>query len=228
MPESTVSPRTPRPGRADHMDTRTRGAGAPGGVTARQAARLAGVGYLAIFVLAILANSTVTTADLPATGAFEASAAVRAAAAAFVVVGVVDVLVAWALHVLLGPDSPQVSLLAAWMRVLHAVLMAAGAAVLTTLGEDVFTALWMTGLLFFGVHLVLLAGLIASRGVSRWLPVLLRVAGTAYAVDTVLHLVLSDYDVVAGVMLPIVAVPSVVGELWLAIWLLRGAGTQPR
>lgn len=219
MPEQTLPPATTRPPAPDHARSDP-----PATLDAGRAARVAGLGYLVIFVLAVAANTVLSTADLPAVGTVpEPGVAVRVAVAAFLVVAVVDVLVAWALHVLLAPEEPQLSLLAAWLRVVHAVLMTAGAVVLTSLGESVFTALWMAGLLFFGGHLVLLASLLRSRGVAPWLPRLLTVAGAAYALDTLLHLTLADYDAVAPLMLLIVAVPSVVGELWLAVWLVRGA-----
>lgn len=203
--------------------TRPASVTAPAPACTRTTARAAGLGYVAIFVLAIAANTVVSTADLPAVGATpEPALALRLAAAGFVVLAVVDVLVAWALHLLVRPVSPDVSALAAGLRAVHAVLMGAGAAVLLSLGEQAFSALWMAGLLFFGGHLVLLAGLLRRVGVHRGLVLLLRVAGAAYAVDTVLHLTLADYDAVAAVMLPLVALPSVLGEGWLTIWLLRG------
>jgi hypothetical protein len=57
---------------------------------------------------------------------------------------------------------------------------------------------------------------------------LLAVAGAAYILDTVAHLVLADYQSLAGVFLAIVAVPSILGELGLAGWLLLvAAGRRP-
>ena len=53
-------------------------------------------------------------------------------------------------------------------------------------------------------------------------------AGAAYVADTVARLVLTDYQAVADAMLVLVAVPSVVFELSLGIWLVlvaRGRAT---
>ena len=53
---------------------------------------------------------------------------------------------------------------------------------------------------------------------ANWL---LIAAGVAYVVDTAAHGLLSDYESYASLFLAIVAIPSMVGEGWLALWLLR-------
>jgi hypothetical protein len=52
----------------------------------------------------------------------------------------------------------------------------------------------------------------------------LVVAGAAYITDTVANALLANYDDFETLFLIIVAVPSVVGELWLGLWLLLRAG----
>ena len=52
---------------------------------------------------------------------------------------------------------------------------------------------------------------------------LLVVAGVAYAVDTVAHLMLTDYERYGDALLAMVAIPSMVGEGWLRLWLLTRA-----
>jgi len=64
----------------------------------------------------------------------------------------------------------------------------------------------------------------AATSAPRALGWLLAVAGVAYVVDTVAHLVLADDAAVANVFLVLVAVPSVLGEGWLGLWLLLRAG----
>ncbi|MEJ5868462.1 DUF4386 domain-containing protein [Pseudokineococcus sp. 5B2Z-1] len=236
-------------------------AGGAGATTSpRRAALVAGSGYAGIFVLAVLANFVVLEdvrgAGDPAAVAravADREVLVRAAAAAFLLVAVLDVVVAWALDVLLAPVHRDLSRLAAWLRLVHAVLMGAGASVLvvaagpagggtTTPAQraqqvglllEVFDVLWLAGLLAFGVHLVLLAVLL---GLSRRAPVLLgavlAVAGGAYATDTLARYLLPAYEDVAAVLLVVVAVPSVLGELALTVWLLvrggrRVAGSAP-
>jgi hypothetical protein len=254
MPTETTMPteattrsvtRTPReaPRRAD--------------TTRRSAALWAGLGYVAIFVLAIGANFGVRTrlVDLDDPAATVANLAgneslVRMALAGFAVIFVLDIVVAWALYVVLRPEGPRRSLLAAWLRLGYTVLLgvavtflylALGLATgdpdgldgatrgtLTILALDAFDITWLVGLLAFGAHLLVVGRIMLGwRGGPRVLGAVLAVAGAAYVVDTVAHLVLAGYAEYADLMLAVVAVPSIVAELSLAVWLLTRARRLP-
>jgi hypothetical protein len=218
----------------------------------RRAARIAGVGYLLIFGLAIAANfgvrnSLVVAGDAAATTAniAENLGLFRVGTVAFLVVFLVDVVIAWALHVVFRRTHHDLSLLTAWSRLTYTVLLGVALVffvqVLAMLGTpdyaaavgerataaqvmlavQSFDAAWLIGLAVFGLHLVLLGALVLRSGLApRPMAVLLVVAGVAYVIDTVAHVVLPDYPSVAGVMLAMVAVPSIVGEGWLGLWLL--------
>lgn len=153
--------------------------------------------------------------------------------------------IAWALLVLLRAVQPDLALLAAWFRLTYTVLLGASMVALFVALELVetpgasdssvllalqsFDFLWVVGLSAFGVHLVLV-GLLLLRatGAPRPLAWLLVLAGAAYTTDTVAHLVLSDYEAYADLMLAVVAVPSVVAELWFTVWLaLVATGRRP-
>ena len=87
-----------------------------------------------------------------------------------------------------------------------------------------FDFTWVAGLAAFGVHLILLGRLLLlTADGPRVLAWVLVAAGTAYVVDTVAHLALADYEAWSTPFLVLVGLPSVVGELWLTIWLLRVA-----
>ncbi len=225
----------------------------------RAAALWGGASYTALFVLAIFANFAVVTRlvdpDDPAAtaAAFAAEAPlVRAAVLAFGLVFVLDVVIAWALFVVLRPAGRDRSLLAAWSRLTYTAFLGVAlvplVVALQLVSEPTFAGLdpatreagvavaveafdltWLVGLAVFGLHLVVVgATIIRSRIAPRPLGWLLVVAGMAYAVDTAAHIVLVDYDRWAGVLLAVVAVPSVVGELWLTLWLLLRAGRGVR
>jgi len=228
----------------------------PDGPTPRLAAVIAGIGYLAIFGLAIFANFGVRNrlVDLTDPSGTLANLAaeegiVRAALAAFVAVFVIDVVVAWALHVLLRTAAPTWSLLAAWARLSYTVLLGVAAvflflamqlagagpytagtapqlrAALATISLDAFDYAWLVGLVAFGLHLLVVGGiLIGTRVGPRGLGVLLGVAGAAYITDTAAHTLLAGYAAYADAFLAMVALPSIVGELWLTVWLLARAG----
>lgn len=217
-----------------------------------RAARIAGVGYVAIFALAIVANflvveRLVVPGDAAATAANLADSLglFRLGILAFLVVFVLDVIIAWALYVVLRPVQRDLALVAAWSRLVYTVLLGvalvfalqavamlgggvdtsvldpAQVEVQVALAMTAFDDAWLVGLAVFGVHLVLLGALLLRSGLApRVLGVLLVVAGAAYAADTVAHILLPDYEAVAGIFLAVVAVPSVVGEGWLGLWLL--------
>jgi hypothetical protein len=228
-------------------------------VSPRRAALIAGVGYLVIFVLAIFANfgvvnGLIESGDAAATAAnIQGSEGLfRAGTAAFAVVFVVDVIVAWALFVLFRKVHRDLSLITAWLRLAYTVLLGVavvflvsalryvgGADALAVLDPvqanahalvalEAFDTAWLVGLLAFGAHLAVLGHLVVRSGAApRVLGYVLMVAGAAYAADTLAHVLMSNYADVESVFLAIVAVPSIVGELWLTIWLLVKGGTQP-
>ena len=218
----------------------------------RRAARIAGIGYLTIFVLAIFANffvveALVESGDAAATAAniADSEGMFRAGLVAFTVVFVLDVVIAWALFVLFRGTNRDLSLLAAWFRLTYTVLLGVGLVfffvalrVITgsgfegaasdaqvLLAIEAFEFAWLIGLVCFGAHLILLGRLAARSGEApRALGWVLAVAGSAYIADTLARAVLSDYASVEGLFLAIVAVPSVIGELWFTVWLLGRAG----
>lgn len=228
-------------------------------VPTRQGALIAGFSYLAIFVLAIFANFFVLErlvdqddAAATASNIAESETLFRFALVAFLVVFLLDVLIAWALYVFFRATSTEVSLLAAWFRLVHAIMM--GAALVFffvvlelvsgddylgafTPGEldaqvtfflEAFDTLWLIGLAAFGIHLALLGFLVLrSAAIPKVLGILLYLAGAAYVTDTVAHGLLANYADYETVFLVIVVVPSVIGELAFAVWLLLRGGREP-
>jgi Domain of unknown function (DUF4386) len=228
-------------------------------VTPRRASQIAGIGYLVIFVLAVFANffvldHLVQTGDAAATARniADSAATFRAGLVAFAIVFVVDVVVAWALFILFRDLSRDVSLLAAWFRLVYTVFL--GVALIlffvalqllsgdryldafeagqldahVLLAVDAFHYAWLIGLVCFGLHLLVIGYLVVSSGwTTPALGYVLMLAGAAYITDTIARAVLADYAEFESLFLTIVLIPSVVGELWFTVWLLRKGGTQP-
>ena len=158
---------------------------------AQATARIAGFGYLAIFVLAILANFLVLEplgvhGDAASTAANIASSEsiYRVGIAAFVVVLIADLVVGWALFVTLRPAGAHLSVLMLMFRaayttahigvllgLMSALSFATAPAWAGALGagSPVLAYHFLTShglgftvtLIFFGVHLLLLGALIA-------------------------------------------------------------------
>ncbi|WP_084103275.1 DUF4386 domain-containing protein [Demequina sp. NBRC 110056] len=222
----------------------------------RRAAIVAGVAYLAMFVLAIVANFVVMEGLIdpvdPAQSAQAIAAdhgAFRLATVAFLAIAALDVVIAWALHVVLVEVHAAASRLAAWLRVAYGAVLtvavgflhvggmvAAGGEPFGGLSTDdrhglvglslaAFDAIWLVGLALFGLHLLVLGAVLASRRAApRALGALVAVAGALYLADTLAQLGLADYEAIAPAMLVAVAAASMVAELWLAIWLVTVAG----
>jgi hypothetical protein len=217
-----------------------------------QAARIAGAGYVCVFLLAIFANfyvreGLVVPGDVAGTVANITGSIwlFRLGLLAFLAIFLLDIVIAWALHVVFREVNRDLSLVTAWFRLVYSALFGVallfifqvvhlvdGAESLAAVGPDIvngqvmlalesFSTTWLIGLAAFGLHLVLLGRLVVTSGTaSRWMGALLAVAGGAYLLDTAAHATLGNYDEFAAVFLLVVALPSMVGEGWLGLWLL--------
>jgi hypothetical protein len=163
-----------------------------------------------------------------------------------------DVVVALALYVLLKPVHKSLALLAAWFRLVHATIygitllalffvlqLLSGADYVTVFGADQLHALvllflnahgtgYRIGLVFFGVHCVFLGYLVFKSGyLPRILGVLLICASLGYLIDSFANFLLPNYANYEAIFLLIVAVPAIIAELSLSLWLLlKGVNIQ--
>ncbi len=202
-----------------------------------------------MFALAIFANFVVReglveqdNAAATVANITESIGLYRLGLVAFLSIFVLDGVIAWALHMVFRNTDRDLSLAAAWFRLIYTALLGVGLvwlfqvpaivngpsylasdqiAAQTMLAIESFDSAWQIGLAAFGIHLVLLGVLVVRSGLMpRSLGYILAAAGVAYVIDTVAQGVLGDYDAVAGVLLVIVALPSMVGEGWIGLSLL--------
>lgn len=122
------------------------------GVSPGRAAVIAGIGLLAMAVLAPIANFMgVQELIEPGNGAatatniMESEGLFRFGIAGLMVVVILDVLVAWALYIVFKSVNPALSLLTAWFRVVYAAILGVALAdlmmVLLILGNDSYPVL---------------------------------------------------------------------------------------
>lgn len=200
----------------------------------RKLAILAGVSYLIIFFAAIFANFFVLEAILqnPVETINQNGPIVRFGILAFLITAVFDVIVAWAL-LELWKNHPLTNL-STYFRLIHAVIMGIAVFALplvfhvSTAEEilnqvNIFNILWLIGLFFFGIHLILLAQILKK---PKFITILLTLAGIMYIVDTSAHFLLANYESYASIFLALVAIPSILGEMSFTIWLLAKAGKK--
>jgi hypothetical protein len=198
----------------------------------RQLSILAGVSYLVIFFAAIFGNFLVLEAILasPIETVTQNHMMVRFGILAFLLTVVFDVVVAWALYELYKDHF--LSGLSTYFRMMHAAIMGVALFALplalkaTTETEilrqvDIFNIIWLIGLFFFGIHLILLARIIKK---PKFIALFLMLAGIMYMIDTGAHFLLPNYDTYSEVFLAMVAIPSIIGEMSFAIWLLVKGG----
>ncbi|MFD0835477.1 DUF4386 domain-containing protein [Mariniflexile aquimaris] len=192
----------------------------------------AGVSYLLIFFAAIFANFLVLDAiqNEPLITIQQNPLMVRFGIIAFLITVVFDVVVAWALYELYKDHI--ISGLSTLFRMMHAAIMGVAIFALVnslslTTGHEIlqqaetFTTIWLIGLFFFGIHLILLGRIIKK---PKAIAIFLMIAGAMYMIDTGAHFLLSNYNAYASIFLGLVAIPSIIGEMSLAAWLLVEGG----
>ncbi len=229
-------------------------------ITQGRAAGIAGTGYLIIFVMGLITNFFVF-GNLIAPGDAEATAAsivsnqllFRGGLVSWLVVLIIDVVIAWALYEFLKPVNRGLSLLTAWFRLVYVtifgitqlnllfvIILLSGADFLSVFNTSQINALvllflnghyygFLIALVFFGIHLMMLSYMIYRSGFApKTLGILLMLSAFGYIVDSFANFVLQDYENYKTIFMMIVAIPGIVGELALTLWLLiKGVKVVP-
>jgi hypothetical protein len=225
----------------------------------RRAALIAGLAYLILTVLALFAIRVLdgsTQPDNPAAtvqNIVNSEALFRSGLPAFFIVLIADVVVAWALYVFFQRTSRELSLFAAWFRLLYVAIAAAallnipailklvdatGYATALERGQrdvqvmlslDAYNYGFFLALVSFGVHLLLLGSLmVKSDDAPSILGILVAVAGLGYVVINLVRVALPDYRDYEEFLLLLLSVLAVPGELGMVGWLLwRGGKARP-
>ena len=214
-------------------------------ISLRTSAIVAGLGLLIMAILAPIANfgilqKLIVAGDVAntANNIIVSAGLFRMGICILLVVAIADVVVAWALYILLKPVNKSLSLLAAWFRIVYAAIFVS---VLNNLlivlqllnGSDylkafetnqlhaqamlslnAFTEGWNIGLAVFGLHLLVLGYLVFKSGyLPKFLGILVVIAGLGYLIDNLGKILSPDYNVT-------IAMFTFIGEVLLIIWLL--------
>lgn len=223
-------------------------------LSTRTAARIAGVGLLAMAAIAVLGTlgtqSPIVAGDAASTARniVEGRLLFQLGVIGWLFVAILDVVVALALYIVLRPVNRYLSLLAAWFRLVYAAVFIVSAANLllalrlltdaayaksmgalldaqAMLALDAFKNGWALGLVVFGVHLGLLGYLVYASGyIPKVLGVLLLLAAVGYLFANVGKILAPE---LGGTMDAIAAAPAAIGEIAFAIWLLARAARLP-
>lgn len=209
--------------------------------------KISGIAYLLIFIsgfyanfavlesLLVINNPSITTSNLINNHSQFGNGLIG-----FVMMLFFDALLVWSLFGLTKSVSKNITYLASFFRLLHALFfgialfklwyiyqLTFNASNSVTLQHCVmkllldFDTLWTVGLLFFGVHLIVLAYLaLKSAYIPKALGVLLLLAAIGYIIDGTAKLFISNYTEYKNVFEIIVIMPSVIGEFSFTVWLL--------
>ena len=216
----------------------------------KKIARVAGVLYLIIIVCAgfgegYVRSSLIVPGDATATAnnIVANQLLFRLGFVSDLIAFLSDLVVSVLLYVLLKPVSKTLSLIAASLRLLAhpaiasinllnhfmALLLVSGAGYLTVFDTDQLHALvllflnahrygYLIGGAFFGLHCLILGYLLFTSGFfPRILGVFMVIASGGYLIESFGNFLFPDYETV---LVWIVAVPAVIAELSLCLWLL--------
>ena len=215
-------------------------------VSPRTAAIIAGTGLLLMAILSPIAYLNIfqnlVQFDDPALTAqniLHSTGAFRTAILLLFAVALLDVLVAWALYIVLMPANKNLSALAAWLRVIYGIIfifaiskLYVALQVITADGTQTMTflkafqSIWDKGLILFGFHLLVLGYLAFKSGyVPKWLGVFLLLAALGYIVDGFGKMLSPAYNLS-------IAQFTFIGEVFLIFWLLwsgiKGFGKEAK
>ena len=214
-------------------------------ISLNNSAIIAGIGLLLMAILAPIANFAIiqglidpNDAAKTVSNISESNGLFRLGICLFMIVALLDIIVAWALYIYLTPVNKQLSLLTAWLRIIYATILGVvlinlinvlqlinGADYLTgfsiaqiqaqvMLSLNIFTHGWEFGLIIFGFHLLLLGYLILKAGyMRRILGILIILAAFGYLIDGFGKLLSADYSISISIF-------TFVGEVILIFWLL--------
>lgn len=228
-------------------------------VSQRKAAIVAGISIILMAVTAGFAygyvfNSLIVPGDAAATttNLKTSEQLFRAGVFGWLVILILDVVVAWGLYVFLKEANSSLSLLTAWLRLTYAAILGAGllslAAVLLLLGGadylnifatdqldalvllflNGFEGIWNIGLVVFGCHLLLLGYLVFQADyVPNILGVLLIIAAFGYLIVDAANLLLPTYEAYTEMIELAFILPMTIGEVGFGLWLLIRGGKKP-
>ena len=157
----------------------------------------------------------------------------------WVVILILDVIVAWSLYIFLKPLDRELALLTSWLRLTYAailgiailnliyvLLLSNNASVTDQLQENVdfyleaFEMIWSVGLIIFGVHLFIV-GWIAfhSNSIPKIISISIVIAAIGYIGIHLIKTLLIEQNIINTIEL-VFNIPMIAGELGFGLWLL--------
>ncbi|MCA1011723.1 DUF4386 domain-containing protein [Halobacillus halophilus] len=161
----------------------------------------------------------------------------------WLIIVMMDLIVAWGFYMFLKPFHSGFALLAGWLRLLYTAVLAIAVSHLVIASHMVqepvsgtpsdnlaqqamasitaFEAIWSFGLIIFGLHLIAV-GLIAldTSKIPKFISILVILAGFSYFLVHFMYGFLPQMERFTGTLEFILMAPMFIGELGFGIWLL--------
>lgn len=195
---------------------------------------LAGIGYGYAFNGFYIANDTITTIR----NLNKFISLLKLTIASFSIILILDIIVTWSLFEFFKSFNNHFSSLIALFRLVYCAILCGSIFYLLSVLEliqnvsqnsemimfylNMFLRTWSWGLIIFGCHLFLLGIMICeSRVVPRVIGYFTGFAGFCYFFVNTGSLIIPSYQIYRELIENILAIPMALGELILAIWLIR-------
>jgi hypothetical protein len=214
-------------------------------ITIHKAAIIAGIGLLIMVILAPFGNFyaiqrlvVLQDAAKTASNIIASQNLFRIGICCLLINAILDVVVAWALYIVLKPVNKSLSLLGAWFRIVYATILVVALNNLLNviqllngadyqkafetdqvnaqvmLSINAFNAGWNLGMVIFGLHLLIIGYLaFISRYIPKFLGILIIIAGLGYLIDSIGKILLPNYNLTISMV-------TFIGEVLLIFWLL--------
>ncbi len=152
--------------------------------------------------------------------------------AAWIVILLTDLVVAWGLYHTLKQKNSNLALTTLVLRLIYSVFLAVGIGYLITKNLLGFLTVWHMGLIIFGLHLIILGLIRFLQGpapasaslkiqdIPWWISAILILAGIGYLVVHGLNVFMPESAALAKTIEMIFILPMSISELLLAGWLI--------
>lgn len=215
------------------------------GISLLVMAILAGFGYGFVFNSLVVKGNAVETYN----NIVAADTLFRFGIFSWLMILVLDVLVAWSLYIFFKKANQHISLLVAWFRLIYAaffgvsllnyiivLLLISGVdylkvfeinqlQALVLLFINAFQGIWSLSLIIFGLHLLFLAYLVLkTKEMPKIIGILLLIAAISYLIIHLSKLFFPQFQSAILSMEMILALPMAISELGLGLWLLFKGG----
>ncbi len=155
----------------------------------------------------------------------------------YLIIAVLDIIVAWGLYVIVEPVNKNISLLSAWFRIIYAAILVAALSNLLNIFQftdnslflnvlekhqintqilylfNSFQSLWDFSMILFSIHLLILGALmLMAKYIPKFLSILIIIAGIGYLIDGFGNILFVNYNFQ-------IAMFTFIGEVIMIFWL---------